>query len=280
MTSKDNKDKKEEEKCCTSDNSKNQLIFVGIIALVVGFAIGYFVYGYLTPSELIVKEVFEPNQTEVAKIKTLMENIAYINIGTKQTLAVKNVTLNEIIRITFDLAGQETVIYVSRDYKNVLGFESSESVDDLIEQVNEVLALNNQSLELEEDNEEIEFDCTNGVDGNVTDLSGKKTTIYFFWGNGCGYCAKEKEFLRELESKNPELLIKTCEVWENQENYQYMVQMANAYGKTVSGVPMTFISDETYVGYAYDSIGKQIEEKIAYCLSSETNCVDPSTKIN
>ncbi|MFA5049394.1 MAG: hypothetical protein WC501_00135 [Candidatus Micrarchaeia archaeon] len=156
MTSKDTKNKQEnddskKENCCPlMDNPKNSVLVVGIIALVVGFALGYFVYGYLTPSEIIVKEIFEPNQTEVAKIKTLMEKIAYINIGEQQTLAVKNVTLEEVIRISFDLAGQQTAIYVSKDYMNILGFEQVESIENLNEQVNEVLALMDGEPEFEE----------------------------------------------------------------------------------------------------------------------------------
>ena len=48
-------------------------------------------------------------------------------------------------------------------------------------------------------------------------LATEKIEIYFFWGQGCPHCAKEKPFLEELKQKYPQLEIKEFEVYYSQE---------------------------------------------------------------
>ncbi len=104
----------------------------------------------------------------------------------------------------------------------------------------------------------------------------EKTVIYFFWGEGCPHCAEEKPFLEEMESKYPELEVKSFETWNNQENQKLFEEMAAGYGIEARGVPTTFIGDyEPIVGYA-DYMADDLEQKIVACL--ETGCVDPSVK--
>ena len=105
-----------------------------------------------------------------------------------------------------------------------------------------------------------------------------RTTLYFFWGNGCPHCSKEKIFLGHLEKKYPELEIKSYEVWYNLENAGLFARMAKAYGKKPEAVPMVFIgSFEPVVGYLSDEVtGRLLEEKITYCI--ENGCIDPAEK--
>ena len=111
--------------------------------------------------------------------------------------------------------------------------------------------------------------------GSPLSYAKEKTTLYFFWGNGCPHCDKEKLFLSRLERKYPELQIKSHEVWYDLENAGLFAEMARAYGKRVEGVPSVFIGDfEPVVGYLSDEVtGRLIEEKVSYCI--ENGCVNP-----
>ena len=55
--------------------------------------------------------------------------------------------------------------------------------------------------------------------------SGKEANIYFFWGDGCPHCAKEKPFLEKLEEKYPEVKVYDFEVWKNSENRQLLIEV-------------------------------------------------------
>ncbi len=116
--------------------------------------------------------------------------------------------------------------------------------------------------------------CLLTVSGTASHAK-SKTTIYFFWGNGCPHCEREKMFLGELERRYPELEIKSYEVWYDLENAGLFAKMAKSYGKKIEGVPCVFVGDyEPVVGYLSDEVtGKLIEERIVSCISS--GCVNP-----
>ncbi len=107
-------------------------------------------------------------------------------------------------------------------------------------------------------------------------LAAEKTTVYFFWGEGCPHCAVEKPFLEEMEQKYPQLEVKSFETYKNKENMEVFEQVAQAYGIQASGVPTTFIGDyDPIVGFA-DYMADDLESKITSCL--EQGCVDPGIK--
>ncbi len=104
------------------------------------------------------------------------------------------------------------------------------------------------------------------------------TTIYFFYNSGCSHCTAEKPFLANLVTKYPELTVKSYEVWTIQENVDLFNQLAQAYGVSANGVPVTFIGESVVFGYSTDEIsGQEIEEKIKNCLDS--GCINPITKL-
>jgi len=100
----------------------------------------------------------------------------------------------------------------------------------------------------------------------------KPLILYFFWGDGCPHCAKEKEFLNSIKKKYPQLQIKDYEVWHNQAPRQLLFTMSQSYGINPSGVPVTFIADKAFVGFN-EEIAKQIEQTLKYCLKKI--CEDP-----
>ncbi len=104
-----------------------------------------------------------------------------------------------------------------------------------------------------------------------------KVTMYYFWGDGCPYCATQKIFLDEMKNKYPNLEIKMYETWKNRNNAQMLTEMAQAYNTKASGVPMTFIGDfEPTVGFSAQT-EKAMEDQIIFCL--EEGCLDPGLRL-
>ena len=102
--------------------------------------------------------------------------------------------------------------------------------------------------------------------------TGNMTTVYFFWGEGCPYCEREKPFLEELDREHEDLEVKMYEVYNSRENQKIYQNVAERYGVSARGVPGTFIGDEHWSGYN-EEIGNEIESKIDECL--EQSCKTP-----
>lgn len=109
---------------------------------------------------------------------------------------------------------------------------------------------------------------------------GHETTVYFFYGDGCPHCEAQMPFMRELESKYPELEIVYLETWHNKTNAEFFVSLAKAYKISASGVPATFIGERSpIIGYSSkESTGKEIEERIISCI--DKGCSNPIDKLN
>jgi thiol-disulfide isomerase/thioredoxin len=104
--------------------------------------------------------------------------------------------------------------------------------------------------------------------------TGNRTTVYFFWGEGCPYCEREKPFLEELDREHEDLEVKMYEVYNSRENQKIYQNLAEKYGVAARGVPATFIGDEHWSGYN-EKIGNEIESKIDECI--EQSCKTPLT---
>lgn len=113
--------------------------------------------------------------------------------------------------------------------------------------------------------------------GVVNQLDGEKITLYLFYGEGCGYCAKEKAFLSTIEDKYPSLEIKSYETWFDKNNQDLFEEIAKIYGITIQRVPTTFIGEKSWVGFS-EEIGKQMEDYIIYCI--ENSCSSPGNILN
>ncbi len=108
---------------------------------------------------------------------------------------------------------------------------------------------------------------------NLSFAENKKSVIlYFFWGEGCPYCAKEKIFLTTLKKKYPRLEIKDYEVIHNQAPRELLMTMSRSYGISPTGVPVTFIGDKSFVGFN-EEIASKIELILKSCLKK--TCEDP-----
>lgn len=110
-------------------------------------------------------------------------------------------------------------------------------------------------------------------------LAEDKIIVYFFWGDGCPHCEKEKIFLETLKTRYPQLVIESYEVRNDKENAKFFSGLAEAHGKRPEGIPMTFIGNfNPIVGYRSDEItGKIIEDRIKYCTT--LSCIEPIEKL-
>src|SRR3989344_6649591 len=105
------------------------------------------------------------------------------------------------------------------------------------------------------------------------DSAADPINIYFFWGEGCPHCEKEKPFLETLEEKYPEVKVHDFEVWRSAENRDLLIEAGKKLGTDVSGVPFTVIGDKYTIGYYNDATtGREIENAVKYCLANE--CAD------
>lgn len=95
--------------------------------------------------------------------------------------------------------------------------------------------------------------------------------INFFYSAICPHCAKEEEFLKNLEKKYPEIEIKKYEVLYHPENQEILKDFYEKYQvpeREKGYVPVTFTSTKYFVGFN-EQIGKEIENCIRECLIEE-----------
>ena len=97
-------------------------------------------------------------------------------------------------------------------------------------------------------------------------------TIYFFWGDGCPHCKEEKRFFTEMEKRYPSIILKDFEVWYNKQNADFLTEMAESYDVKASGVPITFIDRNVFIGFS-ENTKKEISNLLEKCSTSD--CIDP-----
>jgi thiol-disulfide isomerase/thioredoxin len=99
--------------------------------------------------------------------------------------------------------------------------------------------------------------------------------ITLFWREGCSHCAEEKPFLQELADQNPQIELREYEVVSVKENLNYFLTLGGDMGFKTTGVPVTVIGDQSWVGYS-DAIGSEISAAVDACLIN--GCGDPAEK--
>ena len=104
---------------------------------------------------------------------------------------------------------------------------------------------------------------------NVSAQDSAVVNVYFFWGNGCPHCEKEKLFLEKAGAKYPQLKIHEYEVWNNADNRRLMIEFGQRVNANISGVPFTVIGEQYVIGWLDENnTGKQIEDMIKCALNS------------
>lgn len=79
----------------------------------------------------------------------------------------------------------------------------------------------------------------------------EEVKVYLFYGEGCGYCARAKEFFNSIEEEyGDKFELVKYEVWSNQTNANLMQDTAKVFGFNAKGVPFIVIGDEYFDGYS------------------------------
>lgn len=89
--------------------------------------------------------------------------------------------------------------------------------------------------------------------------------VYFFYGDGCPHCAKEMQFLQEMQEVYPNLEIRSFEIYHSKENALLLQKIGKSMDADVSGVPFSVIGDKYFVGYAENITSEEIKSQIEKC---------------
>jgi glutaredoxin len=96
----------------------------------------------------------------------------------------------------------------------------------------------------------------------------EKTQINFFYSAICPHCKAEKEFLKTLQEKYPEIEIKEYEVFYDTNNQKILNEFYDKYtvlNNEKGYVPITFTPTKYFIGFN-EQIGKEIEGCIKECI--------------
>ena len=90
----------------------------------------------------------------------------------------------------------------------------------------------------------------------------KEVNVYFFKGEGCGFCAAGLEWFDELDDKYDDMYeLHEYETWYDEKNANLMNAVAEVRGETVNGVPYIIVGNQSWNGFD-ENVGKEILAKI------------------
>ncbi|UFX83015.1 hypothetical protein [Candidatus Absconditicoccus praedator] len=96
------------------------------------------------------------------------------------------------------------------------------------------------------------------------------TQIYYFWGDGCPACDTQNQIWEDLENNEDykdKININKFETWGDRQNSRLMGEIGSQLGVRTTGVPLTIIGEESFVGVDKNNM----IEKIDYCIEYECN---------
>ena len=111
----------------------------------------------------------------------------------------------------------------------------------------------------------------------IVSASGFPVNAYFFYGDSCPHCAKEKAYLESIAEKHANLKIYDFEIYHNSDNIQILKEVSQVIKADISGVPFLLIGDKYFIGYSDSITSKEIENRVIECSSNY--CSDPAAKI-
>jgi len=122
-----------------------------------------------------------------------------------------------------------------------------------------------------------------GFLGNPEFVLAQETSfeINFFYSNTCPHCKDEKEFLKEVELKYPEVKINQYEVISSKENQELLTDFYEKYEvpeREQGYVPVTFTPDKYFIGFS-EQIASNIEICLKDCLVGEETITSQKIKI-
>lgn len=114
-------------------------------------------------------------------------------------------------------------------------------------------------------------ETTQDTTTEATEEVSKEVPIYFFFGDGCSYCAAAEAWFDEIEAEyGSKFEVKGYETWYSQENAELMQKVAAARNETADGVPYIIIGDQSWAGFA-DEYKNEILSKIDSVYEQDVN---------
>jgi thiol-disulfide isomerase/thioredoxin len=109
-----------------------------------------------------------------------------------------------------------------------------------------------------------------GSNVEAQNINESEVNIYFFWGEGCPHCEKEKIFLEKLEEKYSQINIYDFDITQSVRGRQIMSEMGEKLNTHISGVPFTVIGEQYFIGwYDEQSTGMAIEGAVQDVLKNK-----------
>ncbi len=102
--------------------------------------------------------------------------------------------------------------------------------------------------------------------------------LYLFYGDGCPHCAQEEKFLDSYLKKKDNVKLIKYEIWHNDENRDFLVEVQDKLNNHESGVPYLVIGDKVIVGFLEGSTEDRIK-KIVSKYEKDENYEDVIEKI-
>lgn len=97
--------------------------------------------------------------------------------------------------------------------------------------------------------------------------------VYFFYQEGCPYCAQMRLFLADLVKKNPNVKVSAYDM-ADKNNQELFLDFVGAYGTNAGGSPMLFIGDTVIDG----NYPLEVENAVNNCFA--IGCESPSEKLD
>jgi thiol-disulfide isomerase/thioredoxin len=91
--------------------------------------------------------------------------------------------------------------------------------------------------------------------------AGHPVNVYYFWGDGCPVCVQQRAFLDQLAQRFDGVRVQAFEVWYDAENRALLEAFSGAFGRPVTGVPVTFIGEHSWVGFN-QAMGQQMTASV------------------
>ena len=90
-------------------------------------------------------------------------------------------------------------------------------------------------------------------DDSTKDAEVQEVKLYFFHGDGCGFCSKAAAWFEEIEDEyGDKFEVVAYEVWNNPENAELMEEVAKVRKETANGVPYIIIGNQSWNGFDDD----------------------------
>jgi len=107
----------------------------------------------------------------------------------------------------------------------------------------------------------------------LTNAQEHTVDVYFFWGEGCPHCAKEKFFLEKLQQEINYIELHSFEVWHDKQGQEILLKLTRESNINPAGVPITIIGNQVSYGFgSEETTGEELRHLIEICHI--TACAD------